>query len=129
MESCEEREKEVGKGTEAEKSWASGQERSRPKWLAMAGVWPCDGEQGRCGLGPWGPCPTITIRLPVPAALAGRQAGRQCGQHPNLRGPRTCWSIFRVREALARATDQPGWRRDRLGLGLGLPPLLTLFCP
>lgn len=51
---CMEREEGVGKGSEVEKSWLFGQERSRFALLGMVGVWLCDGEQGRCGLGFWG---------------------------------------------------------------------------
>lgn len=68
-------------------------------------------------------------RLPVSAALAVRQAGRGCGQDPNLRGPRTCWSIFRVREALVLVTltSQAGEGRDwvKTGDSIPCPPLFV----
>lgn len=91
---CMEREEGVGKGSEAEKSWLPGQERSRPALLGMAGVWLCDGEQGRCGLGPWGHVQlSPSGRLLAPAALAGRQA-RSVARTPIPRVPEPAGALL-----------------------------------
>lgn len=63
----------------------------------------------------------------VPAALAGRQAGRWYGLNCNSRGPRTRRCILRVKEAVAQITEQAARRREPGGLG---PPTLHPWvCP
>lgn len=53
--------------------------------MRLGTVWLRDGEQGRCGLGPWVLCPVMAVRQARGARSPGRQAGSGCGQNPNPR--------------------------------------------